>query len=65
MIVLAVVSAIGQTGNRLADEHRADRRGQALAFTAFVALAGRKAIQSWSIHLDKLPCGTRRSCCRC
>lgn len=54
MIVLAVVSAIGQTGT-VSLVSIALIAAQALAFTAFVALVGRKAIRSWSIHLDKLP----------
>ena len=54
MIVLAVVSAIGQTGT-VSLLSIALIAAQALAFTAFVALVGRKAIRSWSIHLDKLP----------
>jgi Kef-type K+ transport system membrane component KefB len=54
MIVLAVVSAIGQTGT-VSLLSIALIAGQALAFTAFVALAGRGAVRRWSIHLDRLP----------
>ncbi|MCC7367165.1 MAG: cation:proton antiporter [Chloroflexi bacterium] len=54
MIVLAVVSAIGQTGT-VSLVSIAIIASQALAFTAFVALAGRQAIRRWSIHLDRLP----------
>lgn len=54
MIVLAVVSAIGQTGT-VSMTSIAIIAVQALAFTVFVALVGRKAIRHWSIHLDRLP----------
>jgi Kef-type K+ transport system membrane component KefB len=54
MIVLAVVSAIGQTGT-VSLLNIGLIALQALAFTAFVALAGRQAIRRWSIHLDRLP----------
>ena len=54
MIVLAVVSAIGQNGT-VSLVAIGLIAAQALAFTAFVALAGRQAIRRWSIHLDRLP----------
>lgn len=54
MIVLAVVSAIGQTGTFSIVEIGVIA-AQALAFTAFVSLAGRGAVRRWSIHLERLP----------
>ncbi|MGE3273272.1 MAG: cation:proton antiporter [Chloroflexota bacterium] len=54
MIVLAVVTAIGQTGT-VSLLSIGMIALQALAFTAFVALAGRHAIRRWSIHLERLP----------
>ena len=59
MIVLAVVSALGQ------DAVSVGQIGiiavQALAFTLFVALAGRHAARRWSLHLENLGSETRRS----
>lgn len=54
MIVLAVVSAIGQSGT-VSVGVVALIGAQALGFTAFVALAGRHAVQRWSMHLERLP----------
>lgn len=54
MIVLAVVSAIGQTGT-VSVGTVALIGAQALGFTAVVALAGRHAVQRWSVHLERLP----------
>jgi Kef-type K+ transport system membrane component KefB len=53
MIVLAIVSALGQ-GGTVSFGQISLIAVQALAFTAFVALAGRKAARRWSIHLERL-----------
>ncbi|MBA2446613.1 MAG: cation:proton antiporter [Chloroflexi bacterium] len=53
MIVLAVVAALG-SGGRLTAGEIALIAGQAIAFTLFVALAGRHAVRRWSIHLERL-----------
>jgi Kef-type K+ transport system membrane component KefB len=53
MIVLAVVSALGQ-GGTISFGQVGLIAAQAVAFTAFVALAGRYAVRRWSRHLDRL-----------
>ena len=54
MVALAVVSAVGQTGT--VSIVAVGLIGlQALGFTAFVALAGRQAVQRWSMHFERLP----------
>ena len=53
LIVLAIVSALGQ-GGAVSIGNIALIAAQAVAFTIFVALAGRYAARRWSIHLDRL-----------
>ncbi len=53
MIALAVVSALGESG-QVSIAAIALVAAQAIAFTAFVALAGRHAVQRWSTHLERL-----------
>ncbi len=53
MIVLAVVSALG-TGGTVSVASIAVIGVQAVAFTLFVAFAGRHAVRRWSIHLERL-----------
>jgi Kef-type K+ transport system membrane component KefB len=53
MIVLAVVSALGQ-GDAISFGEIGLIAFQALAFTAFVALVGRQAAKRYSFHLDRL-----------
>ncbi|HZO27994.1 MAG TPA: cation:proton antiporter [Chloroflexota bacterium] len=53
MIVLAIVSALGQ-GGTVSLGQIGLIAVQAVAFTAFVALAGRHAARRWSIHLERL-----------
>ena len=53
MIVLAVVAALG-SGGRLTAGEIVWIAGQAIAFTLFVALAGRHAVRRWSIQLERL-----------
>jgi Kef-type K+ transport system membrane component KefB len=53
MIVLAVVSALGQ-GGTVSFGQIGLIALQAVAFTLFVALAGRHAARRWSIHLERL-----------
>ncbi len=53
MIALAIVSALGESG-QVSVPAIALVAAQAIAFTAFVALAGRHAVQRWSIHLERL-----------
>lgn len=54
MVILAVVSGLGE-GNALSFAQIGLIAAQALAFTAFVALAGRHAAQRWSMHLERIP----------
>lgn len=54
MIVLAVVSGIGQSGS-VSVMAVGLIGAQALGFTAFIALAGRHAVRRWSIHFERLP----------
>ena len=54
MVVLAVVSGIGQSGT-VSVATVALIGAQAFGFTAFVALAGRHAVRRWSVHFDRLP----------
>ena len=53
MIVLAVVSALGQGGSVSFGQIGLIAL-QAVAFTVFVAVAGRHAARRWSIHLERL-----------
>jgi len=53
MIILAIVSALGD-GGTVSLGHIAVIALQAIAFTIFVALAGRHAARRWSAHLDHL-----------
>jgi Kef-type K+ transport system membrane component KefB len=53
MIVLAVVSALGQ-GDTVSVGQISIIGVQALGFTVFVALAGRHAARRWSLHLERL-----------
>jgi Kef-type K+ transport system membrane component KefB len=53
MVILATVSALG-SGERVSLGQIAIIAGQAIAFTAFVALAGRHAVRRWSCHLERL-----------
>jgi Kef-type K+ transport system membrane component KefB len=53
MIVLAIVVALG-SGGSLSIPAFALIAVQAIAFTVFVALAGRHAIRRWSVHLERL-----------
>jgi Kef-type K+ transport system membrane component KefB len=53
MIVLAVVSALGQ-GGTVSFAQIGLIALQAVAFTVFVAIAGRQAVRRWSIQLDRL-----------
>ncbi|MCC6175251.1 MAG: cation:proton antiporter [Chloroflexi bacterium] len=53
MIVLAVVSALGQTGT-VSIASIGLIAAQAIGFTAFVALAGRHAVTRWSANLERL-----------
>jgi Kef-type K+ transport system membrane component KefB len=53
MIVLAVVSALGE-GDTVSFGQIGLIAAQAVAFTVFVALAGRHAVRRWSLHLDRL-----------
>jgi Kef-type K+ transport system membrane component KefB len=53
MIALAIVSALGQ-GGRLSLVEIGLIAAQAIAFTVFVALAGRHAVNRWSAHLERL-----------
>ncbi len=53
MIVLAVVSALGQ-GETISFSQIGLIAAQAIAFTVFVALAGRHAARRWSLHLERL-----------
>jgi Kef-type K+ transport system membrane component KefB len=53
MIVLAVVAALGR-GDDLSIGAIGLIAVQAVAFTIFVALAGRQAVRSWSVHLERL-----------
>lgn len=53
MIVLAVVSALGESGTVSFGQIGLIAL-QAVAFTVFVAIAGRHAVRRWSVHLDRL-----------
>ena len=53
MIVLAIVSALGQ-GGTVSIGQISLIAVQAIAFTVFVALAGRHAARRWSMQLDRL-----------
>lgn len=53
MIILAVASALGQSGTVSVGQIAAIAL-QAVAFTVFVALAGRHAARRWSAHLERL-----------
>ena len=53
MIVLAIVAALG-SGGRLEVGEIALIAGQAIAFTVFVALAGRYCVRQCSAHLERL-----------
>jgi Kef-type K+ transport system membrane component KefB len=53
MIVLAIVSALGQGGTVSVGQIGLIAL-QAIAFTVFVALAGRHAARRWSMHLERL-----------
>jgi Kef-type K+ transport system membrane component KefB len=53
MVLLAIVSALG-VGGEISVGGIALIAAQAIAFTIFVALAGRQAVRRWSIHLDRL-----------
>ncbi|MFN8525684.1 MAG: cation:proton antiporter [Chloroflexota bacterium] len=53
MVVLAVVAAMGQTGTVSAGEI-ALIAAQAVAFTVFVTVAGRHAVNRWSVHFELL-----------
>lgn len=53
MIILAVIAALG-SGGGLSIGEIALIAAQAVAFTVFVALAGRHAVRRWSIHLERL-----------
>jgi Kef-type K+ transport system membrane component KefB len=53
MIVLAIMGGLG-AGGALNIGAIALIAGQAIAFTVFVALAGRHAAQHWSMHLERL-----------
>jgi Kef-type K+ transport system membrane component KefB len=53
MIILAIVSGLG-AGDRLSVVQIGLIAGQAVAFTVFVAVAGRQAARRWSMHLERL-----------
>lgn len=53
MVILAVVSALG-SGSQLSLVGIGLIALQAIAFTIFVALAGRHAVKRWSAHLERL-----------
>jgi Kef-type K+ transport system membrane component KefB len=53
MIMLAIVGALGR-GDDLSLGSIGLIAAQAIAFTAFVALAGRHAVRRWSVHLQRL-----------
>jgi Kef-type K+ transport system membrane component KefB len=53
MIVLAVVSALGESGT-VSFAQIGLIALQAVAFTVFVAIAGRHAVRRWNVHLDRL-----------
>ena len=53
MIALAIVSALGEGGQVSVGEIGLIA-AQAIAFTVFVALAGRQAVRRWSVHLGRL-----------
>src|SRR5687768_4905404 len=53
MVILAVVSALG-SGSQLSLVGIGLIALQAIAFTVFVALAGRHAVRRWSAHLEHL-----------